>query len=114
VQTVAYASEEAAGLTDLSRLLVAVGDPIRQQILLLLSRERLNVRNLTERIHLSRPAISHQLKVLLDAGLLEQQADGRERFYRVRADRCRAFVDELARFVDRLADDGRAPRPSAL
>jgi ArsR family transcriptional regulator len=105
VQTVAYASDEAAELTELSRLLVAVGDPIRQQILLLLSRERLNVRNLTERIHLSRPAISHQLKVLLDAGLLEQQADGRERFYRVRADRCRTFVGDLSRFVDRLDEE---------
>lgn len=104
VQPVAYASEEAAELTDLSRFLVAVGDPIRQQILLLLSRERLNVRTLTDRIHLSRPAVSHQLKVLLDAGLLEQQADGRERFYRVRADRCRSFASELSRFVERLGD----------
>lgn len=102
MQPVAYASEEAAELTDLSRFLVAAGDPIRQQILLLLSRERLNVRTLTDRIHLSRPAVSHQLKVLLDAGLLEQEADGRERFYRVRADRCRAFVGDLVRFVDRL------------
>jgi DNA-binding transcriptional ArsR family regulator len=100
VQPVAYASEEAAELTDLSRFLVAVGDPIRQQILLLLSRERLNVRSLTERIHLSRPAVSHQLKVLLDAGILEQEAHGRERFYRVRADRCRAFADDLSRLDD--------------
>lgn len=106
MQTVAYASEEAAGLTDLSRFLMAIGDPIRQQILMLLARERLNVRSLTERIHLSRPAISHQLKVLLDAGLLEQEAAGRERFYRVRAERCRSFVGDLAHFVDRL--DGGA------
>lgn len=104
MQPVAYASEEAAELTDLSRFLVAVGDPIRQQILLLLSRERLNVRSLTERIHLSRPAVSHQLKVLLDAGILEQEAQGRERFYRVRTDRCRAFAGDLSRLVDRLHD----------
>jgi DNA-binding transcriptional ArsR family regulator len=103
VQPVVYASEEAAELTDLSRFLVAVGDPIRQQILLLLSRERLNVRSLTDRIHLSRPAVSHQLKVLMDAGLLEQEADGRERFYRVSADRCRSFAGELSRLVDRLS-----------
>jgi len=106
VENVAYASEEAAELTDLSRFLVAIGDPIRQQILLLLSRERLNVRHLTDRIHLSRPAVSHQLKVLLDAGLLEQQTAGRERFYRVRPDRCRIFAADLQRFVERLGDVG--------
>lgn len=104
MQPVAYAADEAAGLTELSRFLVAIGDPIRQQILLLLARERLNVRSLTERIHLSRPAVSHQLKVLLDAGLLEQHADGRERFYRVRPDRCRTFLGDLERFVVRLGD----------
>jgi DNA-binding transcriptional ArsR family regulator len=103
VEPLAYAADEAAELTDLSRFLVAVGDPIRQQILLLLARERLNVRMLTERIHLSRPAVSHQLKVLLDAGLLVQEADGRERFYRVRADRCRSFARDLDEFVARLA-----------
>lgn len=101
VEPVVYASAEAAELTDLSRFLVAVGDPIRQQILLLLSRERLNVQTLTDRIHLSRPAVSHQLKVLLDAGLLVQERHGRERVYRVDGDRCRAYARELENFVAR-------------
>ena len=101
-----FASAEAAELTDLSRFLVAVGDPIRQQILLLLSRERLNVGTLTDRIHLSRPAVSHQLKVLLDAGLLTQERHGRENVYRVEEDRCRGFARDLASFVDRLSTNG--------
>lgn len=95
-----FASAEVAELLDLSRFLVAVGDPIRQQILLLLSRETLNVRQLTERIHLSRPAVSHQIKVLLDAGLLVQQRLGRERVYRVDAGQCRAFAEDLNGFID--------------
>lgn len=95
-----FASSEAAELLDLSRFLVAVGDPIRQQILMLLSRERLNVRELTDRIHLSRPAVSHQIKVLLDTGLLVQERCGRERVYRVDATRCRHFTSELGTFID--------------
>jgi len=84
----------------LSRFLVAAGDPIRQQILLLLARERLNVGSLAERIHLSRPAVSHHLKLLADAGLLTQQQIGREHLYRVDSERCREFSVELNTFVE--------------
>jgi DNA-binding transcriptional ArsR family regulator len=101
-----FASAEVAGLTDLSRFLVALGDPIRQQILLLLSRERLNVSLLTDRVHLSRPAVSHQIKVLADAGLLVQERLGRERVYRVDANRFRAFTQQLSAFVDRCCSGG--------
>lgn len=96
-----FASEEAAGLTDLSRFLVALGDPIRQQIVLLLSRERLNVSQLTSRVHLSRPAVSHQIKVLADAGLLVQERLGREHVYRVDAPTFRTLVGQFGTFAER-------------
>jgi DNA-binding transcriptional ArsR family regulator len=86
-------------LRDLGRFLTALGDASRQQIVLLLSRERLNVGALAERFHLSRPAVSHHLKVLADAGLLLQEREGRERVYRLDTGRCRAFTDQLRRFV---------------
>ena len=90
---------DVSELADLGRFLAALGDPTRQQIMLLLSRERLNVGQLSDRFRLSRPAISHQLKVLADAGLLFQDRDGRERVYRVDARRCRRFVERLRSFV---------------
>ena len=83
----------------LGRFLTALGDPTRQRIMMLLSRERLNVSDLAERFHLSRPAVSHQIKVLSQAGLLVQERDGRERVYRVDATRCRTFVDQLKGFI---------------
>jgi DNA-binding transcriptional ArsR family regulator len=83
----------------LSRFLIALGDPTRQKILVLLSREELNVGELTDRFPLSRPAMSHQLKILADAGLLIQERRGRERVYRVDAARFQGFVDELKTFV---------------
>ncbi|HXJ34898.1 MAG TPA: metalloregulator ArsR/SmtB family transcription factor [Candidatus Eisenbacteria bacterium] len=97
----AMASTEspAEELRELGRFLTALGDPARQQILLLLSRKRLNVGELAERFHLSRPAVSHHLKVLLHAGILVQERDGRERVYRVDATKCRRFVDRLRTFV---------------
>lgn len=102
-----FASAEVADLIDLSRFLVALGDPIRQQIVLLLSRERLNVAQLTSRVHLSRPAVSYQIKVLVDAGILVQERLGREHVYRVDGASLRAFQGRLGDFVDRC-DGGRA------
>jgi DNA-binding transcriptional ArsR family regulator len=90
---------DAGELNDLGKFLVALGDPTRQQIVVLLSRERLNVSELTERFPLSRPALSHQLKVLSDAGLLTQERVGRERVYRLNAERCRYLAAKLQDFV---------------
>ncbi len=62
----------------------ALGDPARQEIILLLAGcERLNVSQITEQMHLSRPAISHHLKVLKDAGLVALEREARENFYRL-------------------------------
>jgi len=89
----------APDLADLGRFLVALGDPIRQGIVMALSRERLNVGQLAGRFPLSRPAMSHHLKVLADAGLLVRERQGRERVYRLDAKRCRSAVDRLRKFV---------------
>src|SRR2546422_10271219 len=90
---------EAPDLADLSRFLVALGDPIRQGIVMALSRERLNVGQLAARFPLSRPAMSHHLKVLADAGLLVRERQGRERAHRLDVKRCRSAVDRLRKFV---------------
>jgi ArsR family transcriptional regulator len=60
----------------------ALGDKYRQDIVLLLAQnERLNVTQIAERSALSRPAISHHLKVLLHAGLIKMERVSRENFY---------------------------------
>jgi ArsR family transcriptional regulator len=93
------AAPTGADLGELGRFLTALGDPTRQRIVLLLSRETLNVSQLTERFPLSRPAMSHQLKVLAHAGLLVQERHGRERVYRIDADHVRTMADRLRAFV---------------
>lgn len=92
---------DVSDLGEVGRFLTALGDPTRQRILLVLSRETLNVGQLTERFPLSRPAMSHQLKVLSHAGLLVQERRGRERVYRLDARRCRELADRLRQFIGR-------------
>ena len=64
------------------RLLVAIGDPIRIEICSLLGRRgKLNVTEIAAHFTISRPAISHHLKVLRDAGALQSEKLGQEVFY---------------------------------
>jgi DNA-binding transcriptional ArsR family regulator len=86
-------------LGELGRFLTALGDPVRQRIVLLLSADRLNVGDLADRVRLSPPAVSHHLKVLSDAGVLAQDRAGRERLYRVNATRCQELAERLRQFV---------------
>jgi ArsR family transcriptional regulator, arsenate/arsenite/antimonite-responsive transcriptional repressor len=66
----------------ISELLAAVGDPARLDIIFLLGETgRMNVGDIASRFHLSRPAISHHLKVLKTSGVVTAQKVGQEVFY---------------------------------
>ncbi|MDO5601911.1 MAG: metalloregulator ArsR/SmtB family transcription factor [Oscillospiraceae bacterium] len=57
-------------------------DESRQQILMLLFDNReMTVSEMTENLELSRPAVSHHMKLLLDAGLVSVKKNGKERIY---------------------------------
>jgi len=68
----------------MARVFVALGDEHRQRILLTFEKgERLTVGQIAEVSSLSRPAVSHHLKILRQAGILEAQKSGKEVFLRV-------------------------------
>jgi DNA-binding transcriptional ArsR family regulator len=77
-----YAKEIPEVWTAVSKVFTALGDEQRQRILLTFERgERLNVTQLTEASTLSRPTVSHHLKILREAGILESRKEGKEVFY---------------------------------
>lgn len=60
----------------------ALGDPNRQDILIMLETDGpLNVLQITERLNLARPTVSHHLKILLNAGLVKPTKKSREIYY---------------------------------
>ena len=68
----------------ITRLLTAIGDPARLEILFLLaSRDRMNVGDITAQFRLSQPAISHHLRVLREAGAVQSEKVGQEVFYKL-------------------------------
>jgi ArsR family transcriptional regulator, arsenate/arsenite/antimonite-responsive transcriptional repressor len=64
---------------DMARVFTAMGDEHRQRMLLMFEPgERLNVGQIVEASPLSRSAVSHHLKILREAGVLESQKVGKE------------------------------------
>ena len=78
-----------------------LGDPTRRAIV-----ERLAVRSwavgeLANELPVSRPAVSQHLKLLKDAGLVNEQADGTRRLYRLNPEGVSALRDQLDTFWNR-------------
>lgn len=65
------------------RLLTALGDGTRREILELLRRGPRAVGELAAALPVSRPAVSQHLAVLRDAGLVLERRDGTRRIYSV-------------------------------
>jgi DNA-binding transcriptional ArsR family regulator len=64
---------------------VALGDPSRREILRLLGAEDLAVGEIAESMPISRPAVSRHLRLLKDAGLVAERAEGTRRIYQLQA-----------------------------
>lgn len=66
----------------LSQLFKACGDPLRLQILQVLQNDTFGVLELTQLFETKQSGMSHHLKVLSNAGLVEAQREGNAIFYR--------------------------------
>ncbi len=61
----------------------ALGDPTRRRILELLADESRSVGELAEELPISRPAVSRHLRLLKEAGLVDEAPVGTRRIYRL-------------------------------
>jgi ArsR family transcriptional regulator, arsenate/arsenite/antimonite-responsive transcriptional repressor len=87
--------EEAAATAELFR---ALGDPARVRIVNLLatSSEPICACELYDPLGLSQPTVSHHLKKLVEAGLLEREQRGKWAYFSLRRD----AVEKLAAVAD--------------
>lgn len=67
------------------KILVALGDENRQHMILEMMKigncRGVRVNEITERTHLSRPAVSHHLQILKDAGVLKMRREATKNYY---------------------------------
>jgi DNA-binding transcriptional ArsR family regulator len=91
----------------LTSALAALADPTRREIFERIAREPSAVGDLARTMPVSRPAVSQHLKVLKDAGLVMDRAEGTRRIYAAdptKLNDVRAYFDtfwslSLARFT---------------
>ncbi len=90
------AAEEA---DQLAAALKVIADPARLRLLSLIQAQpghEACVCHLTEPLGLSQPTVSHHLKVLLNAGLVEREQRGSWAYFRVREEPLAALRELLA------------------
>ena len=90
---------EADAAEQLAGALKAIADPARLRLLSLIQAQpghEACVCHLTEPLGLSQPTISHHLKVLLQAGLVEREQRGNWAYFRVREEPLAALRALLA------------------
>lgn len=83
----------------------ALGDPSRRAIVECLAERPRAVGELAEMLPISRPAVSQHLKVLKEAGLVTDRAEGTRRVYRLNPEAVAALRDQLDTFWRRALDN---------
>lgn len=85
-------------------MLKAIAEPRRQEILRLIWRRERPAGEVAAHFDISRPAISKHLRILREAGLLEERRVGTQRLYRARPER----LADARRFLESFWDEGLA------
>ena len=94
----------------------AIAQPTRREILRLLVDGELSAGSVASRFAVTQPAISQHLRVLREAGLVNERREGTRRLYRVRPEGLTDLHSFLAGFFDerleRLKDAAEAEERS--
>ena len=87
-------SLDEADAQELVTMLKALADPVRLRLVNLIARSgEACACDLPALLDRSQPTISHHLKVLVDAGLLEREKRGKWAWFRVRTDQLQALSE---------------------
>lgn len=61
----------------------AIADPVRREIIEILSNKQMSVNQVADQFDISRQAVSKQLKILNECGIVHINKKGRERYYSI-------------------------------
>ena len=80
---------------DTAKILKAISDPKRLRIVDMLSCGELCACKILEEFHITQPTLSHDMKVLLEAGIVSDRREGKNTYYRLNQDRLSQFKTTL-------------------
>ncbi len=83
------------------RIIEGIRDPIRIEIIFLLARGKaMNVGDITDQFKVSRPAISHHLKILKNSGIVRSERIGQEIYYQLDRKQLVSGLRQIADAID--------------
>mgnify|MGYP001772999207 CR=1 FL=1 len=82
-----------------SKIAKALSDETRCKIFELIARSKeISCKEITEKIGLRQPTISHHLKVLQESGLVNVRKEGQFHYFSVNGETLKNFADYLSKF----------------
>ena len=109
-KTTIYTKEDieklASDFESYQKILCAIGDENRQHLILEMMKigecSGVRVGEITEKTHLSRPAVSHHLQILKEAGILKVRKEATKNFYYF--DRDMASLEKLIEVLQKAVE----------
>ena len=89
---------------DTAKILKAISDPKRLRIVDMLSCGELCACKILEAFHITQPTLSHDMKVLLEAGIVCDRREGKNIFYSLKRERLAAFEHTLQNILSQKAN----------
>ncbi|MCH5297502.1 MAG: helix-turn-helix transcriptional regulator [Ruminococcus sp.] len=89
---------------DTAKVLKSISDPKRLQIVDMLSCGELCACHILEEFHITQPTLSHDMKVLVDAGIVNFRRDGKNIFYSLNKDKLQSFIGVLEKIFNNKPD----------
>lgn len=92
-------------------VLTAIAEPTRLRMVEILAREELCVCHLTGELDLAQPLVSHHLRVLRAAGVVEGERHRYWTYYRLRPEALAVVAEHLGRLAESVVPRGERRRP---
>lgn len=80
---------------DTAGMLKALSDPKRLKIIDMLSCGEICACNILGYFNITQPTLSHDMKVLMDAGIVQSRRQGKNVYYRLNEDRLALLQDQI-------------------
>ena len=102
-----FAAKNELAPTQMSKLLKAVGEPLRMEIIQHLSEGECCVCDLMEKTGLTQSRLSFHLKVLKDSGIITDRQSGRWVYYKLNLEALQLFQDWINDLKESCLDSAK-------
>ena len=83
----------------MAKVFKALSDPKRVQIIDVLSKGEMCGCALLEHFHITQPTLSHDMKLLIDAGIVQSRRDGQRTLYSLNLEAVKRMQDRLKKML---------------